>query len=226
MKSLIVRIFSYLEQQSRRAKRKREEAERERRINERMMAKWTRKVGIFTIVLAAITAMGAIIAATQVWAFIQSERSSVSITNMNPVPTPLTANVQIVLRMALQNSGKSDAIVDGGNISTKADYGNLPTIPPYAKSMSSFRTIIPANTTFSSNARLPATFAPETVNSISSGKGKWWVFGWLQYRDDYSWLTGEHTTGFCFIYDPLNDPTKEAMFDSCGTDAVNYIFRR
>jgi hypothetical protein len=149
---------------------------------------------------------------------------------MMPLQVPVIGDRQPIIRILIQNGGREEAIVSGGNISTKITKGPLPAKPDYAPVSASFRTIIPANTTFASTLRLndngkPAIIETPSANAINSGDAKWWIFGYITYEDRFS-IFGPTTTGFCEVYDPLNDPAKDAMFDSCGSDAFNYIYRR
>src|SRR5215471_1472219 len=59
-KSVIVRIFRALERQKNKASHTREKEETPHQINERMMARWTRHVGLFTgaLVLVSIVTAG------------------------------------------------------------------------------------------------------------------------------------------------------------------------
>ncbi len=54
-KTLVVRVFRTIKRQLHRYKRYRQKKGTEHQINERMMARWTRRLGYFTIVLTIIT---------------------------------------------------------------------------------------------------------------------------------------------------------------------------
>src|ERR1700730_9276714 len=58
-KTTIIRIFRTLKRQYHHARRYGKKGETEHQINERIMARWTRRVGIFTIVLAIVASITA-----------------------------------------------------------------------------------------------------------------------------------------------------------------------
>jgi hypothetical protein len=61
LQSLIISILSAFENQYHQYKREREQKDAQHQRNEGMMAQWTRRVGIFTIVLAFLAAVSAVI---------------------------------------------------------------------------------------------------------------------------------------------------------------------
>jgi hypothetical protein len=49
----------------------------------------------------------------------------------------------------------------------------------------------------------PSTVDAPTLAKLTAGTTRLYVFGYVAYRDDYSWLAGSKIVNFCFRYLPL-----------------------
>jgi hypothetical protein len=173
------------------------------------MLRWTRVVAVFTAVLAFV-------GGAQTWAFIQSERAYLTFTNFNFIGG-LVANQPLSLLFQAKNSGKSAAEIR--NISVTTAIGiNYPlkydrllevAVSPIEAGATSQQIYVgknPDGSNFLMN--------PFTVNDVTTGKSKFYVFGFADYEDDFS-IIGSRRSYFCYLYLPERSAPSTAAFGGC-----------
>jgi hypothetical protein len=52
------------------------------------------------------------------------------------------------------------------------------------------------------------------ISAINIGTLKLYVFGYIQYRDEFS-LFGYKETGYCYLFNPRGDLTKSSFTECC-----------
>jgi hypothetical protein len=191
---------------------------------DRGMLRWTRVVGAFTAVLAALGAL-------QCWAFIQSERAFVAVMGIDQ-SFKLEANRAISARFLIKNAGRATAIINTGNITERVTVDPLPKTPPYATGDNTqLRVAGPITAgqeriaTFVPKAPdgRSVQFAPDLISAIEGGNRRLYIFGFIKYEDEFS-IFGHRTTGFCIVYVPKSEDRPDANFDVCGDE--NYAYTR
>jgi hypothetical protein len=183
-------------------------------------------VAVFTFILAIFTGV-------QVLAFISSERAFVAVTLATTNEKLASSTDPLVLHFVLQNSGKSTAIVSDFNATSSIGPNVLSLTPQYEPQHSSIRgPIIAGGAHFGTQkphvkgSETPFVLSPEILNAINRNAVKLFIFGCVEYEDEFSlvdWrgLFGARVTGFCVAYNPSNDP-KFGMWDDC--DNPKYIY--
>jgi hypothetical protein len=173
------------------------------------------------------TAVLCLLGGFQIWAFIQSERAFVTPTELR-FDGPLVAGKEVQLVVALKNGGKGTGFITDGVSNAKflAAGQNLPLKPAYVRAFpQSPGPVLPGGTMTMliqpSGARgeTRLTFQENDVAEIVSQKIKMYIFGFVTYDDDFSFLLGKKTTGYCFIYKP--DSTI-LPFYNCPESAYTY----
>lgn len=183
-----------------------------------IMARWTRVVGIFTVVLG-------IVGVVQAWAFIQSERAFLYFQIQGILPDPLRAEAPISVDFSVTNTGRSQAFIIDEKI-TLAEYANLPERrPPFLVSKYEAKGPIPAGQKASIlMGPLARKFTKNEISAFQSGSLQLFAYGYARYTDEFS-LLSSHEVGFCWVYNPV-DPTGTpgARFDTC--DSPNYVYEK
>ena len=175
-------------------------------------------VGIFTGVLAVVGFL-------QTWAFVQSERSFLTIQNIAFDGQRPVAIKPIIIWYFMKNSGRSPGIIEDEvfNVAT-----NLPATPSYV-----------GHTDFTSPPMIPdneerGAFAPKmpnglsaaldvpTLRGIETGTLRFYFFGYIKYSDSF-WLFGNRKTGFCFVYLPNGVPGVYT-FSPCQNWGYTYAY--
>jgi len=181
------------------------------------MLKWTRVVGVFTAVLA-------IVAGFQAWAFVQSERAFLSVQNFR-FDGALTPDKQLVLAYAIVNSGRSTAIPHDVNVTLttglldRPEYGDNVrfAIGPIAQS-----TEVPGFY-FSQDGRgNPRIITADEVAKFMEGRTKFYVYGYVEYEDDFS-LIGYRKTGFCYLFVPERSGGGKSAFRPCTEKQYTFV---
>jgi hypothetical protein len=68
----------------------------------------------------------------------------------------------------------------------------------------------------------PFVVTDSQISAINIGTLKLYLFGYIQYRDEFS-LFGYKETGFCYVFNPRSDQTK-SMFAECGKE--HYVYAK
>jgi hypothetical protein len=180
---------------------------------DRALVRWTRVVGIFTVVLAAVGGI-------QAWAFIQSERASVFFQLLRVVPMPLVADTPLTIKIILANDGPAQAFVSEAKV--KGWIGNLADKPNYSDITYAARAFIPAHgTRFLDIGPVKPALNWAQVDDVTKGRVPLYIFGYLKYTDDFS-IFGPKTIGFCAVFDPHNNISGSG-FNEC--ENPNYVYR-
>jgi len=183
----------------------------------------------FTGLLVLFTALMAICSLLQALAFIQSERSFLSVSAIEVKDEkPLTEGSPLIFESRISNSGRSTAFIVSANYTLVISDQPLPTDPSYVKGPSDILGPVVAGgnrqLTFSSSTDKGKTIILSKVHAdgIASGTYHVYVFGYVKYKDEYSWFSNR-ITGFCYVYNPLGKSTS-SQFDDCRSD--HYIYAR
>jgi hypothetical protein len=186
------------------------------------MLRWTRVVGVFTAVLAALGAI-------QCWAFIQSERAFIAPAAFRLTTDELKPNVPVVLNLEIKNSGKSTGFVKELNITTwfYEKSRSLPDEPKYLKGRDISPGPIVAGTAYKVRFEIGGlNSAPQLiltdadVGRIKDGRLRLFLVGFISYVDDFT-IYGERRLGFCAVYNPDGDSS--TRFDSCPNKGYTYV---
>ena len=174
-------------------------------------------IDIFTGLLAVTTAI-------QVWAFIQSEKSFLSV---KFAPIVLEAGKQIEIELMIHNSGRSEAIVEKFIANLKLNQ-TLPQIPNY---LPNTETVIAPPVERDGTTKItfypilergrPATVSEDQITDLNLGKITLYIFGFIRYKDAFTpW--GTTTVGFCATYNPPHGsiPT---TWKTCQETSYTYV---
>lgn len=181
------------------------------------MLRWTRVVAVFTAVLA-------IVGSIQAWAFIQSERAAVYVQIDGITPLPIIADKPFSVQTGFVNTGRGQAFISAGQINVWIGK-SLPEKPHFVGDQFGPKGAIPAQGKRFSSMPLNQPLNWAQVDAIARGDLKLYIFGFAKYTDDFSIFGGEHTVGFCGVYNPrgYNPPsTPGAPIDDC--DNPNYTY--
>jgi hypothetical protein len=177
-------------------------------------------IKFFTIILAISTCI-------QVWAFIQSERADLSVTSVM-LDFDLLFEGNVSLHYTVQNGGKETAFVTGSATSIGLRTDTLPPEPQYTHPSVNalLGPVIPQSPRFVRIGPMtddgPIIISKEQANSINNGSLKFYVFGYVNYKDTFSFLFGNRKTGFCFYYNPTLKDARFGNFDNCAEGAYTY----
>jgi hypothetical protein len=173
------------------------------------MLRWTRIVGLFTAVLAAVGSI-------QAWAFIQSERANLTATNFGFIGG-FAANKQLVMLFSIKNSGKAAAELRNASITTKT---GLPEPLEYDKlyAIASGPIVAGASEPHIYNGLnkdgTPFILNEALIKTVSAGTIKFYVYGFIDYDDDFT-LFGPRRSKFCYLYLPDRSSPDNAAFGGC-----------
>jgi hypothetical protein len=127
----------------------------------------------------------------------------------------------------IKNGGRSTAFIEYVNATTQLRSDELPDVPQYGYGgHSSVRgPVVAASSyfgTFSPKNADGTPFVPtdSQISAIRIGTQKLYIFGYIQYRDEFSFL-GYKETGYCYLFNPRGDPAR-SMFSECGKDRYIY----
>jgi hypothetical protein len=175
--------------------------------------------------VAAFTGLLTIVTGTQVWAFIQSERASVTVVAIGP-NTPIKSNQPLVFGLIMRNGGKSTADIVDGNVTLNFGPNKLPEKPRYIPGNVTIEGQIISGTDFHSTFRPHVVFSEEQIAAFQAGRENLYVYGFVSYTDDFS-ILGPKVVGFCARFNPVNMTDRTASLgtlDTCGIR--NYSYRR
>jgi hypothetical protein len=152
----------------------------------------------FTFVIAIFTAVLAFTSGFQVWAFIQSEKPIVGITDIRLTDAIKVGQTSRIV-IEIKNKGKTTAFVR--ELRLYGDGGM--TVPPNAvPKLTDIKPPILPDDSAHVEWDIPQKFPQEYVDGINT-KGDYhiWIVGVVKYTDRFGWLGGGEI-GFCFYYDP------------------------
>jgi hypothetical protein len=183
---------------------------------DRTMVCWTRVVGIFTAVLAAV-------APFQYWAFVQSERAFLSVTSLaidGDFPKPGDKLVRVFFQV--KNSGKSAAYANYVTLSMAL--GHLPDAPYYGNEQQrAHPPIAPeAIAPDRDDVILSRPLTQADIDAVKAGTARLSFFGFMTYTDVFQFwpIFPRKTYGFCFTYSAT--PTGASPFVTCPELAYTY----
>lgn len=184
---------------------------------DRAMVRWTRIVGIFTLVLAVVGGI-------QTLAFIQSERAALFFNVVTFAPYPFVRDQPMYAQVDAANTGRAQAFIVDEKIAFHL--GLLPEKPTY-----------PGSSGYHAKAPMPAgnirhiligpterLLTQTEIAQIMSGQVPFYVYGFARYSDDFT-IFGPREIGFCVVYNS-NDPIHSAgpRLDQCDNPA--YVYNR
>lgn len=183
------------------------------------MLRWTRVVGIFTTVLA-------IIGFIQAWSFIQNEHAFLSITAVDLEGGQIIAEKPVAVGISIKNSGRSPAAVTNFNVMLHVA-ANLPAAPLYGPMADEVAVppivgggIIRRTVKFPKPDKTSTSLGEDQVLKINSGELFLYIYGFVQYEDDFSWFR-DRRLGYCVTYNPKGAPNL-SLFDTCKEKAYTY----
>ena len=171
-----------------------------------------------------------IVGAVQAWAFVQSERASLTL-SATQFSAGLAAGKPFMITFEVKNGGKSTAQIDKFQPVTYFAFGNkrLPPMPQYGQSAEvAMSQILPGgNNRIVLRVREPIKnelliLTKDVADGIANGTIGLYLFGRVVYKDDYSRVFGTHVLGYCFWYDP--NTTDSIRFPSCDEPAYTYAY--
>lgn len=174
------------------------------------------------VVILVFTGALALTAALQFWSFTQSQRAFVFPTATN-FTGPLVANVQrLSLYIDVTNSGRIPAEIED-LIALVAH--ELAPRPQYGEGLQRLEVAfppIPAGGTLRRFLDFGEPWGEDTTSAVKSGAKRFYMYGRINYRDNYSFFFGARQSDFCFVYVPNIDPGK-AEFRNCLEPAYTNI---
>jgi hypothetical protein len=155
------------------------------------VAGFTAWVSIFTLFLM-------VSAVFQAWAFVQSERAEIGISDIR-FAVPLTDKINGRLVIEIKNPSKTTAFIDsfgmhvdgGETVPDDAKIGIDPKMRPVVSPG------IPAHVEMDIPEKIPADY----IDRINGGSYHIWVILSLIWSDHFGWFGGGKS-GYCFYYDP------------------------
>ena len=152
----------------------------------------------------------------------QSQRAFVFPTATN-FTEPLIANVQpLSLYIDVTNSGRIAAEIEDLIAFVTHD---LAPRPQYGEGLQRIEVAfppIPAGGTLRRILDFGEPWGEDTTSAVKSGTMRFYMYGRINYRDDYSLGLGVRQSDFCFVYVPNVDPGK-AVFRNCPEPAYTNI---
>jgi hypothetical protein len=228
---VIVRIFRYFERQ----RHRREGRETEHDRNERMTARWTRRLGIFTIILAAIGAFTA-------WILYETDQTSRTVQRAFVNISEMTsdcANPDVIdaceVKVFAENSGSTSTrdmdYMSLFQFNSDITFNHLERFGYPFASEDPEQIIIrseqrnakepghnkPLRAVLGPKQKIPIQKQVIRFNSLLPGSvgytGPWFVYGMIRYHDIFE-HTSLHTTKYCFAV--------RATHDVNGKNAITY----
>jgi hypothetical protein len=165
--------------------------------------------------IAVFTAVLCLVGGLQAWAFIQSERAFVFPTHVEFASPLAVAEIQpILLSLDMRNSGRSAAQISKMIVAVTHQ---LPPTPNYDNAID--RSVvafppIPGNGQITQDLNFK-DWNIETMRQVRDGSRAFYLFGSVEYRDDYSWF-GKRASRFCFVYIANREDQSKAKFVNCA----------
>lgn len=142
----------------------------------------------------------------------------------------MTADTQIVISTELRNVGSSTAHVTEGRVGYQySEEGRdaLPIVPDYSRvglydnniTGMIFPGEVRVGNYYPMIERKGVMFSQEQLSKLNSGHANFWIYGYLIYRDTFSFLLGPTSIGFCYSY-------SAQRLQHCGFEGRNYIYAR
>ncbi|WP_375206982.1 hypothetical protein [Hyphococcus sp.] len=182
---------------------------------------WTLRIGVFAVFLTALSI------------YVSTDRAEVQITDARFPGGKLAPMMMLKIETKVENAGTESAnIVKSIMRDHYSVAGNnpLPARPDYSDidMWDEWRgTLLPGSfdgglyTPTDRKTGLPMTFSPEQFARLNSGEDRYWVYGYIRYRDRFSLPLTSRKTGFCFTY----YPTTKGLID-CGREGAEYMYMK
>lgn len=177
---------------------------------ERSVARSTRVIAVFTCVLA-------VVAFIQAWAFMQSERSFISVEEIGWSGAGLVPNQDMFIVLKMKNSGESAASIDSFAMVEAEKPGVMPLFP------GPLGAAVPAGGTLRNRFGIdnkPIRYTAKEVELIKNGARRLYVYGFIHYSDVFWFPFGPAVTGFCYVYEP-----NPGVFSVCIEPGFTYTSR-
>ena len=157
-------------------------------------------------------------AVVQAWAFIASERAIVTVPDVRFAKELVAGLNPLPIFFKMKNSGKSTASVD---VLRAVITHALPPNPEYGGAANF--TIAPIVPNHSAQRILPFDTAwnEQTTQQVKAGTLPLFIYGVIDYHDDWRWFAANRKTGFCFVYRPTGG-VRESVFETCNASAYTY----
>ncbi len=197
--------------------------ESDHKRNERMMALWTGRVGLFTLALV-------LVAFLQFYSFVESERACLVLEDVHfTYGEPSIDGKGTNLILVIKNIGKHVTSVHTFKVKpslfiVQKELPDLPcyggstikVIPPFAPDEGK---IVDIYAPFLQNTSISNE---ERIKGIKSGNFPFRVFGFIEYDMGYLFLKGN--LGFCSIYIPEKIRRNPIItFETCDNPKYTYI---
>ena len=169
-------------------------------------------IPIFTAVVAGA-------AVVQAWAFIASERAIVTVPEVHFAKELVAGLNPLPIFFEMKNSGKSTATVDV--LKAVITHGPLPPIPEYGGAANF--TLAPIVPNDSAQRILPFDTAwnEQTTQQVKAGTLPLFIYGVIDYHDDWRLFAAHRETGFCFVFRPTGG-VREPILETCNASAYTY----
>jgi hypothetical protein len=152
--------------------------------------------GLF--ITAAFTLVVAVVGGLQTYTFIISERAFVAPEATNFTNGMVVRENPLHMWIDMHNGGKSAATIKELVVTIAHE---LQPKPEYFTAQKiAFPPILPGGT-IRRDLAFVSEWPQETIDKLTSGALKFYIYGVIRYRDDFSWF-GLKETGFCFRYVP------------------------
>lgn len=169
------------------------------------------------LVTAAFTIALVIVGGLQTYAFVASERAFVAPTATNFTNGFVVGENPLQMWIAMRNGGKSVATIEELVVAITHE---LPPKPEYHTAQKIAFPPILAQDTMRRSVGFVTGWPQPIIDKIASGELKFYIFGVIRYRDDFSWLVPRET-GFCFRYIP-GSVSGPHVFDTCREPQYTY----
>ena len=189
----------------------------------RGFVRWLSKMGVlelFTGILAFSTLL-------QLLVFIRSERAFVYVEPPSVVGQKISSTRLLQLQFAIKNSGHSAGFVIDSISDVRMDDKPLPQVPSYVRSGNAIKgPVVPNGVMYGiSHAQLNGhdiMLPQDLVDEINAGTMHLYSFGYFTYRDEFSFIFGNTTIGYCWVLNTTVDPNVN-IFNSCDSDEYIYV---
>lgn len=192
-------------------------------MSERRKPHWNDLAIWPAIVSAIFTAVLTIFTGISVFAFIQSERSILTVSDIAFDPDALKVGEPIRLVLLIKNSGKAAAQLTELKVIPVLD-AMLPKTPSYPEfsgpGIQSFTLIAPGDT-----ARIGVTTS-SAINATGlanyqQDRARFFIHGYFTWKDGYSFLIGRNTLGFCYSFSQKH-AANLGPYDTCDEEAYTF----
>lgn len=161
-------------------------------------------------VIALMTFLMTFFIFVQVAAYLITERSVLTINSViwsTKIPLPAK---DTLIDFGLRNSGGIPATITTLAIAVSDKLGDK------ALSVGDYGVQIPSGQTNRNVVGIkntPFRFTEKEVDELSRGQAKRYIYGFVEYRDDFHFVFGKSVVGFCYVSDP--EPNNKGNFSNC-----------